>query len=400
MSVKSNKNLGSLGSGRFNFKENEEQMNNEVDDDDEDEPMDAGDEDSMIELGQIAILGSSKISLRYKSSHDIHSSRTSGLNKPQDVSSRFLLNKSALSIKEDKLTKEAHLEPEIQEPVPIVHKLLRPFLPYRGYFFGIMSAFVFCLSQVSMKRAKTLTASDHSTIRYFTTFVIMITYLKYRNMRILGPRKQLKLILFRGFIGSCALITIYFALQFIKPSDVTTLAHSSIIITAILARIFLKEKLTLAHFVAILFTASGVIFISKPSVLFGSNDPKLLNLNATNCSNCSQSSETSDENLKMIFGITLTFIGALASSCVFLVLKKLCNSKVHWACSTICVCWFGFPFSVVISGLLIHFDYAHQDFESEKPFLPMDLFYSVFASCLSLSGQIFLNVSLKVINYM
>jgi hypothetical protein len=193
-----------MESGKL-FKENEEHSKNEANNDADEyneDYRDSGDEDSMIELGQIAVLGSSKISLRYRSSHDLHLSRNDGLNKPQDVSSRFLLNKSGLSIKDGKLAKETQLDVnESFNKVEIQKPASNSLLPFRGYILGIFSAFVFCLSQVIIKRAKTLSASDHSTIRYFTTFVIMITYLKYRNMSILGPRKQLKLLLFRGFIG-------------------------------------------------------------------------------------------------------------------------------------------------------------------------------------------------------
>ena len=63
-------------------------------------------------------------------------------------------------------------------------------------------------------------------------------------------------------------ITVYFSLMLLNPSDVVTLMHGSIIITGILSRIFLKEKLTIAHLIGLMLTVMGVIFISKPSVLF------------------------------------------------------------------------------------------------------------------------------------
>jgi drug/metabolite transporter (DMT)-like permease len=217
----------------------------------------------------------------------------------------------------------------------------------------------------------------------------------------------------------------------LNPSDAITITHTSIIITAVLARIFLNEKITLAHFIALILTVIGVLFICKPSFLFGNQNnhlhAKSSSLNsATNLTNCSlglsnatstvNNSNTSNINatlndctkqkaagilaeinseVRVAIGISLTFLGAIASSLVYLVLKKLSNSKVHWASNTIYVCWFGIPFSIIISAVLIKLGHVHKDFEKEKPDLPMDLFYSCLASCMSIIGQIFLNNSLK-----
>lgn len=108
-------------------------------------------------------------------------------------------------------------------------------------------------------------------LRYVCTFIVMFTVLKYKNLNILGPKKQFKLLLFRGLIGSFALITVYFAVLFLKPSDQVAISQTSLVITALLARIFLKERLCLGHFVAITLAVIGVLLISKPSFLFDSS---------------------------------------------------------------------------------------------------------------------------------
>jgi drug/metabolite transporter (DMT)-like permease len=406
-----------------------------------------GDEDSMTELGQIALLSSSRASLRYKSLNDLNLTRkNSGISRrsrsSRDArSSRLLINKQ--SITDDEISKglpddlKETLEDDVylDEPLTCFEKLSLMLLPYKGYIFGILSAFSFSASQVTIKRAKWLGGSDHSLVRYIVTFIVMFTVLKYKNLSIFGPRRLLKILLFRGFVGSCALICLYFAIMLINPSDAITIAHTSIVITAVLARIFLKEKITLAHFIALILTIIGVLFICKPSFLFSMINPKYLKkathvLNATNCTllstttiststiltnlvvpnmhndtlrnslevvniNCSSQNEEDLKDLKTIIGISLTFIGAFASSCVYLVLKKLSNSKVHWASNTIYVCWFGTPFSIMISLFLISQNLMHKNFEQEKKDLPLDFFYSIIGSCLSITGQIFLNISLK-----
>jgi drug/metabolite transporter (DMT)-like permease len=120
-----------------------------------------------------------------------------------------------------------------------------------------------------MKRSIHLSPSDHSLIRYLVSFVVMAIICKYNDLKILGPRSELKLLSLRGLFGSLNVFAVYFSIMFLNPSDATTLVHVSIIITSIISRFFLGEKLTLAHLVAIVLTANGVLFISKPSFLFG-----------------------------------------------------------------------------------------------------------------------------------
>ncbi|CAF0959473.1 unnamed protein product [Brachionus calyciflorus] len=342
-------------------------------------PNDDNDEDSLVELGEFAIISASKASLRYRSVNELNQSFN--FSRKNDPASNKLLKAEVdlpVSSNEQKT-----LFSSIKESI---------FLPYRGYFFGLFSAFSFCLSQVLLRRSKWLSGSDHSTIRYTTTFIVMIIYMKYHEMGLTGPKKQFNLILIRGLLGSFALISIYFAIMFINPSDVVSLAHSSIVITAIMSRIFLKEKLTLAHIFSIFLTATGVLFISKPSFLFQIENE---NLNQSFKNETEIVELDTAKNYKLPIGIGMTFLGSIFTSVVYLVLKKLSNSKVHWSYSTICVSWFGLPLSIALSMILVQLGYYHQDLEAEKSDLPMDIFYSFIASCLSLSGQILLNISFK-----
>ena len=326
--------------------------------------------DSMIEIGQIAILTSSKVSLRQRSSRELSGSKL--INLKEDGSK--LLEPPPTPIKSQ--TTEANTN---------LNQL-------KGFLFGVLSALGFCLSQVLMKRAKYLSPTDHSTVRYTITLITMILILRYKKLKILGPRKEFKLLAARGIFGAVSLILFYFAIMLLSPSDTVTLVHSGIIITAIISRIFLHEKLTIAHLIAILLTINGIVFISKPSFIFATRDDnKTVQLPKVN----STGTELDYERLKPILGITFALLSAFGTSCVFFTLKKLSNRKVHWASSVIYVCWAGIPISMLISVLLVQNGMHHQDFDSELKDLPMDLFYSCLASCMSLLGQIFLNIAFK-----
>ncbi|CAF0959453.1 unnamed protein product [Brachionus calyciflorus] len=337
------------------------------------------DEDSFIEFGEFAIISASKASLHYHSYNELNQSNYFS-RKNDPISNELLDAKIDLPIS---LNEKNTLFSSFKKSI---------FLPYRGYFYSLLSAFLYSLAQVLLKRSKWLSGSDHSTIRYTTTFIVMIIYMKCNKLDLAGPKKEFNLILIRGLLGSFALISFYFAFMFINPSDVVSLSHSSIVITALISRIFLKEKLTLAHILSIFLTAIGVMFISKPSFLFQIEN-EILNTSLNNDTDFVILETSSSYKLGM--GIAMTFLCSLFTGLVYLVLKKLSNSKVHWSYSTICVSWFGLPLSIALSMTLIQLGYYHQNIGAEKHDLPMDIFYSLIASFLSLLGQILLNISFK-----
>lgn len=141
-------------------------------------------------------------------------------------------------------------------------------IQFKGTVYAILSAFGFCASNVAMKKSIYLSATDHSLVRYLLSFVVFVIICRYNDLKLLGPRKQFKLLCVRGVIGTCSLLAFYVSIMLLDPSDSTTLVHSAIVITAILSRLFLGEKLTIAHLIATLFTVNGVLFISKPAFLF------------------------------------------------------------------------------------------------------------------------------------
>jgi len=399
----------------------EQQQNDQQDDD-----------DSVLELGQIAILGSSRASLRYhKSLTDMNASKRSLASRTTggDVlaSSRLLVNKfgsrtesimEAAAAEEKQQQEEEEAEKAAAEeppkPATLLDTCLFCFANFKGYYYGIISALVFVLSQVIMRRSIWLSGPDHVIIRLIIAFLMFFTYLKYKELPVLGPKHLFSLLVFRGFLGTVAIVTIYFAILFVDPSDVVSLTHTSLIMTAILGKIFLKEKLTMAHFFGILLTAAGVICITQPSFIFPKHNQNSSLLNSTdngttilcnitdNSTGCFQvalaenNPKTAKQRQQYEFGIMLTLIAAFLVSCTYLVIKKLAMCKVHWATNTLFVSLVGLPMSIVFSLILYNLGLSHKNFATqEKKDLPMDLFYSALAGFLSNVAQIFLNIALQ-----
>lgn len=174
------------------------------------------DEESLVELGQIAILSSSKATLKY-------SSLSNGLNDDL-TNSKLIYSKKEQENNEQVVHVEYSTDSTEQtRQDSLLDKIkLHVYLPFRGYFYGLLSAFCFCLSQILQKRSLFLSGSDHSTIRYLTTFIVMVTFIKYKNLSLMGPKKQFNLILFRGLFGKFIvknLTTLRFKLIFIFSSN-------------------------------------------------------------------------------------------------------------------------------------------------------------------------------------
>ncbi|KAJ3900610.1 integral membrane protein DUF6 [Lentinula edodes] len=127
-------------------------------------------------------------------------------------------------------------------------------------------------------------------IRMATTYVFSIAYMKYTAVEspFLGPKGVRFLLMFRGFSGFFGVFGIYFSLKFLSLSDATVLTFLSPLCTAVAGALFLGETVGRKEIFAGLFSLIGVIFIARPTSLFGHHGPSLdgtaLSMNSTNAS--------------------------------------------------------------------------------------------------------------------
>lgn len=257
----------------------------------------------------------------------------------------------------------------------------------KGYAFTLIFAFCTSLAAIFVKLSKSLAGSENSTIRYLVQVVLMSIIILYKKENFLGPKEQRLWLLARGIIGSSSVILGYFALKYIDPSDYSTLNNCSVIVTAIIARIFLKEKLTSFHFIATILSLGGIFFILRPTFIF----PKELTIN--NSSN-QTSIPSKDSTYDTTIGVILVVISALTLGVTHVIVKKLCIVKVHYSVVSFYPAVMGIPIGAVISLVLYLTGETHQDFEAEQSRLGLDIFYSVIAGLLGSVALIFLNIAL------
>jgi drug/metabolite transporter (DMT)-like permease len=241
-----------------------------------------------------------------------------------------------------------------------------------------------------------LVATEHLTILSVIGSVSMLIIMKYKKISLLGPEgSQRKWLLVRGAIRVVGLLSLYFALSLIPPSDCNAILHSSVILTAILSRIIFKEKLSFTHVIAIAFTVTGIIFILKPTAIFGST------ITIKNETFNNNSIETNKNNNSFIIqnslpiGITCSILTAILFTLTNLIMKKLCKKKLHWCYQTAFGSYVGLPIALLISVSLFLSGQSHKkDSVDNVNMYYLHIFYSILSGIFGNLGQIALNFAL------
>jgi drug/metabolite transporter (DMT)-like permease len=209
-------------------------------------------EDAISEIGALSLLSSSRFSLRR---HTIELDLKTSTYVPKAEGEES-------SIGGGPFKPGDYYEPEKS------NTLMQKVLSMRGYLFMIASAFMFSLAAILIKRSYLLAGSDNSVIRYGLQLIVMFLYARFKRINIIGKKSIRKLLCMRGLIGVIAIVSLHFSVTLVAPSDSIAVANSSIIVTAILAKLFLKEKLTCAHICAVVMTIVGIVLISQPTFIF------------------------------------------------------------------------------------------------------------------------------------
>lgn len=280
-----------------------------------------------------------------------------------------------------------------------------------AYILAILGAFLFCIANVLLKTLTRLSPTDNAAINYATWGVIFgIISLKNRS-NIFGSNKRSYLLHFRGFIGCLGLLTTYAALNIISPSDVISIVQCGVIITAIMARIFLKEKLSIAHIFAAIFALTGIILICKPKIIFlnektikATENHKFSNiennLNLTGSNSITEDVPISSnigvsENFLTLIGVLFAIVGAFSEGGIQISIRKLCIEKYHYSIMTLYTVYYGLPVSFFISSMLVITGKAHKKINDELEQLLYQIIYSVMIAILRAIAVILVNLSFK-----
>ena len=104
-----------------------------------------------------------------------------------------------------------------------------------------MSAIVFAMMDGVIKYLEHVSSYQLVFYRAFVSLILCVGYLAYRKIPMLGTHR--KLLLIRGFVGTVSMTLFFLAVKYIPLGSAVTLRYLSPIFAAVLAALFLKEKI-------------------------------------------------------------------------------------------------------------------------------------------------------------
>ncbi|XP_037546988.1 solute carrier family 35 member G1 [Nematolebias whitei] len=239
--------------------------------------------------------------------------------------------------------------------------------PGLGLFYAFLSTVFFSIISLLVKTLQEVHAIEISALRCFFQMLFVVPLLIYHKTGFLGPRDQRIYLVLRGFLGSNAMILLYYAVQQMPLADATVIMFSNPVFTSLLAWIFLKEKCTIWDCVFTVFTITGVILITRPSFLFGEHPGGV-------------------EGTSHIKGAVAAFAGAIAAAFTFVVLRKM-GKSVHYYLSVWYYAVIGLLESIITVSILG---------EWKMPNCGRDRWMLILIAVLGIAGQIFLTKALQL----
>ncbi|XP_012889814.1 PREDICTED: solute carrier family 35 member G1 isoform X1 [Dipodomys ordii] len=251
-------------------------------------------------------------------------------------------------------------EPEAKKKAPC---------PGLGLFYTLLSAFLFSVASLFVKKVQDVHAVEISAFRCVFQMLVIIPCLIYRKTGFIGPKGQRLFLLLRGILGSTAMILMYYAFQTTSLADATVIAFSCPVFTSLFACLFLKEKYSLWDAFFILFTITGVILIVRPPFLFGSITTAV--------------EKNYSDHLKGTFAA----IGHAVLAAMTLVILRKMGKSVDYFLSI----WY-----YVILGLLESTVVLFITGEWSLPNCGLDRLFLILIGLLGLGGQIFITKAVQI----
>jgi drug/metabolite transporter (DMT)-like permease len=266
----------------------------------------------------------------------------------------------------------------------------------RGFTIAILSALTFALSQIYVKKGTIVSGSEQSLIRYIQTLITMLVIARWMNYNVCGEKDTRKLLMLNAFAANLNVICLTFGIKLIDPSDANSLFNTKIILVLIIARIFLKEKITITYVLALFIMVFGVILITKPSFIY--EKPCQLSKNINGTIKLEFQNENKTSSIKSFVGVLLVLVSATGSAFSSIIMKKMTNKSVHFSVTLLYVSYSGVPLSLLISLVLIATGSRNTqtDLNALESFSSLQqIVYSLIASSLGIASQCLYNISLN-----
>lgn len=174
-----------------------------------------------------------------------------------------------------------------------------------GVRYMVLSAFGFSVMAVCVKLAsgRGIPVLEIVAARALVSLMLSFLDIKRKRISLLGVRRNL--LIARGAVGAVALICVYYALTVIPLAEATVLQYLHPMFTAILALIFLKERIQWSTLICIVFSFMGLVAIARPDILFNTLSAPIL----------------------PAFALAAAILGALGSAVAYVLVRKLSQTE-------------------------------------------------------------------------
>ncbi len=175
----------------------------------------------------------------------------------------------------------------------------------KGLQYMVWATFFFSLMTLLVKfTARRLPATELVLARSVVGVVLGAWMVRAAGVNLWGQRKDL--LVFRGMAGTGALICFFLALARLPLAEATVLMYTAPVFTAVLAAVFLRERLSMSAASGLLLSLAGVALVAQPGFLFGA------------------ASQGHD-----LGAVALCVMGAFLGGCGYVTVRKLRTTEHH-----------------------------------------------------------------------
>ncbi|PSU35890.1 DMT family transporter [Photobacterium lutimaris] len=194
-----------------------------------------------------------------------------------------------------------------------------------GLRFMLLSAFGFSLMAACVKLVSASGMPIFQIVAARALISLVLSYLDIKRKKIPVWGNNKPLLIARGTVGTFGLICVYYAIAHLPLAEATILQYLHPVFTAILALLFLKERIQLSTIICIALSILGLVITVKPNML-ASNAIEL-----------------------PTFAVGIAMMGAFFSAVAYTIVKSLSKSED----SSVIVFYFPFialPLSLILLG--------------------------------------------------
>lgn len=270
---------------------------------------------------------------------------------------------------------------------------------YLGVFCALSAASIIPLANVFIKLGSFLNGIEHLFVFFTVKLIVVFVICLLRRVNPFGTKRDRFLLCARGLVGCLAMVLAYKAVALLPISNVAVLSHSTILMTAIIARFALDEKLGLGHIVAAVLSIVGIVCIAKPTFVFNST---IIDFNTTavqyNNSEPNKNSDV-DNSFNKWIGITCILTSTFLFGAVNVIIKKLSNSNADYLVVTVYDSYFGLPVAMGLVYFLLKLDpfETKRDLGVELDYFLGQLAFSFVSALLAIAGQALVTLAFRFI---